>query len=131
MSKTSKPTGRLSGVRWETAVDGAISLSGSTFTFKETIKTLGGRWAPETKTWTLPAGTSLEFLVPPPPPKPKAREDWTLAEWQTYCANWPRRRGNIDRCCSHAVAFTQYDYQGPTCYDCPRHGKTYNSYCGD
>jgi transposase-like protein len=134
MPKTkSTTTGRLSGVRWEMTATG-ITLSGNTYSFKDTIKTLGGTWAPATKTWLLPVGTDLTFLEPPPAPKPKPREEWTKEEWDRYVQLYytgRRSRGNIERCCQNAVAFTQYDYQGPTCYDCPRHGKTYNSYCGD
>ncbi len=128
MSK-SKTNGRLSGVRWEMTATG-ITLSGNTYSFKETIKTLGGTWTPATKTWLLPVGTDLTFLQPPPRPAPRPREEWTREEWQNYLA-YSRNRGGAERCCSHAVAFFPYDVQGPLCYDCPRHGKTMSSYTGD
>jgi urease accessory protein UreH len=129
--------------------DGLFRFTGDTYNFRDLIKALtGARWVAAEKTWTAPASSDLTairarmdehaastafwaaeaakraYLSQP-------RETWTKEQWQSYCASWPRRRGNIDRCCSHATSFTQYDYQGPTCYDCPRHGKTYNSYCGD
>jgi hypothetical protein len=122
---------KINGVHFETLADGRTALRGNTFTYKDQIKAAGGLWAPATKSWTVPAGADLSFIKPPPPPPaPKPREEWTKEEWARYCASH-NRRGNIDRCCKNAVSFTQYDYQGPTCYDCPRHGKTYNSYCGD
>ena len=129
-SKPVKPIKLRNGITLTPLEDGRTQVSGRTFDLKEAIKTAKGVWDPATKTWTLPAGVSTDFLVPPPPPKPKAREDWTKEEWTAYVLAY-RRRGNIDRCCKNAKTFTQYDEQGPICYDCPRHGKTYNSYCGD
>jgi hypothetical protein len=131
-----KSTGTIGGVKWAIQPDGTAQLSGRTFDVKEKIKANGGRWQGETKTWTVPAGTDLSFLIPPPPPKPIPREEWTKEQWDRYVqrkyfSGESRRGGNIERCCNNAKAFTQYDYQGPTCYDCPTHGKTYNSYCGD
>ena len=133
---------------------GLFRFSGDTFNFRDLIKALpGARWVPAEKVWTAPASSDLtairarmaeqaasiaywaaeaakwDFLRTP-------REDWTKGQWdryvqRTYFGGQSRRRGNIERCCSHAKMFTQYDIQGPTCYDCPRHGKTYNSYTGD
>ena len=132
-AKPVKPIKLKNGIILTPLEDGRTQVSGRTFDLKDAIKTAKGVWDPATKTWTLPAGVSTDFLVPPPPPKPKAREDWTKEEWDRYVQTYysGRRRGNIERCCNNAKAFTQYDYQGPTCYDCPTHGKTYNSFCGD
>ena len=136
---------------------GLFRFSGDTFNFRDLIKALpGARWVPAEKIWTAPATSDLtairarmaeqaasiaywaaeaakwDFLRTP-------REEWTKEQWDRYVQrtyfggglHGSRRRGNIEQCCSHAKMFTQYDIQGPTCYDCPRHGKTYNSYCGD
>lgn len=127
---TTKPIKLRNGITLTTLDDGRTQVTGRTFDLKDAIKAAKGVWDPAAKTWTLPAGTDTSFLVPPPPPQPKAREDWTREEWARYCASYTRR-GNIDRCCKNAKTFFQYDYQGPICYDCEKHGKTYNSYCGD
>ena len=124
---------KIDGVTMDTLSDGRIALCGNTFKYKDQIKAVGGTWIASDKVWTVPAGTDISFIrAPPPPPAPKPREEWTKEEWDAYCVSYRRRsRGNVDQCCKNAKSFTQYDYQGPTCYDCPRHGKTYNCYTGD
>lgn len=62
------------------------------------------------------------------PPKHKAREEWTAAEWRSHVL-LNSRRGYIGQCCSHATPFYEYE-QGPTHYRCEKHGVTKSSYAG-
>lgn len=57
-------------IRCATLPDGSISLSGNTFPYKDQIKTLGGKWNAETKTWVVPGDANLASIQPPPPPPP-------------------------------------------------------------
>jgi hypothetical protein len=129
--------------------DTSYEFTGDTFNFRDLIKTLpGSRWNPATRTWSAPLTSDLTAIRARMAEHAASiaawaaaaaktayrhelrREEWTKEQWHSYLAD-TRKRGNSGPCCSHAKTFTQYDYQGPTCYDCPRHGKTYNSYCGD
>jgi hypothetical protein len=42
--------------------DGSIVVSGNTFQHKDTIKSLGGRWDAQTRSWTIPPGSNVEEL---------------------------------------------------------------------
>jgi hypothetical protein len=131
--------------------DGNLQLSGGTFKYKDAIKAVGGKWNKDTKAWTVPFDADLMFLPSTPapaaapapapliralpyggytviPPKHKAREEWTAAEWQSHVL-LNSRRGYIGRCCGHATAFYDYE-QGPTHYRCEKHGITRSSYTG-
>lgn len=125
----------IDNVFMNTLADGRTALSGNTFKYKDQIKAAGGLWVPVAKSWTVPAGADLSFIQAPltvPRPQPNPREEWTKEEWDTYAISYRRlHRGQLDRCCKNAKTFTQYDQQGPICYDCERHGKSYNDYCGD
>jgi hypothetical protein len=123
------PSYTIAGVQVTIAEDAKILLRGRTYDHREKIKSLGGAWDAATKTWSLPPMTDVTWLrpPPPPPPKPRTREEWTAAEWQTYCL---RKRGNCGPCCSKAEAYESRPY-GPICYRCALHGHTINNWTGD
>jgi hypothetical protein len=112
--------------------DGTTTLSGWTYDYKEQIKTAGGRWNPDTKIWTLPAGVEPPLPPPaapvPPPPKPRPRSEWSMDEYQNWLAR--SRKKFHGACCGAAVAYESHPY-GPICYRCVKHGQTINDYTGD
>lgn len=127
-----------------------IELSGfNTYHWKETIKAMGGKWQPATKTWVLPVEAVLQPLMPVLPPWVcchKARHldhhNKTLVCSQHYPkGNTPQpprfqplpKHAYYGRpCCSHAKArFDSENPQGPMWYDCPSHGTYKSCYTGD
>jgi hypothetical protein len=103
----------------------AIHISGNTYSFRETLKSMGAKWSPEQKVWRLPAGADLSALRPPPPPPPKVYE----ANMWVYDRMRDRRRRE---CCSQCRReLDEIDPQGPMWYVCPVHGKWKSDYTGD
>lgn len=45
-----------------TQADGTILVGGSTYPHKDTLKALGGRWNPSTRSWILPVGCDISAL---------------------------------------------------------------------
>ncbi len=82
-----------------------------TFDWKDQIKALGGKWNPQTKTWSVPQETDLGPLV--------CLVEAYKEEMKSLAAI-PRIPA-YGQCCAKAKYTMEYD-QGPAWYSCPTHG---------
>ena len=102
--------------------DGRIEISGRTYDHRELIKAHKGAWNPQTKTWIVPAGTTIVFpaLLTHP--------------MDAITSSTPAPIRPYGRCCEKAVCHEEY-WQGPTLYDCDIHGRRFPTkkgrYTGD
>ena len=112
--------------------DGRIELRGGTYPLREAIRAHGGRWNPEARVWTLPAGTDTSFVPVAVPVPVVAAAPAAAAAAARPLVFAPRRRDG--RCCDTAVAFwpadDPYSHYGPAHYRCPHHGEMRSNYTG-
>jgi hypothetical protein len=88
-----------------------VQVSGKTYEFREQLKSVGGKWNPELKNWSVPKGVDIEFL------KPKQKEKYT------------RPIPSYGQCCRKAKLEFERE-QGPLVYVCHLHGRRYTTKMG-
>lgn len=109
-----------------TRLQEGLEISGRTFDWREKLKSLGGRWNPEKKTWLLPADADITDLKQPVY-VPVPREPYTPNMWAFDRLRDRRRR----ECCKNCKReFDEFNPQGPMWYVCSTHGKWKSDYDG-
>ena len=81
-----------------------------TYEWKEHIKALGGKWNPQTKTWSIPHSTDIGPLI--------ILVESYKEELRKAAAAYVPPYG---KCCAKAVYTMEYE-QGPAHYECSDHG---------